>query len=143
MLYNCFLKNGIVYVPTVVKMQTGVYSDVEPVAVVPVADTEGLRRGFHDAIVRENAVVPNPPKDNWPPPVLLKYAGVKNWGAFKRDATMWSIKERNGNYQIVGHRTHPDGYWVEDGDQKIEFPAGSKVDQVIERMIAVLQSAAL
>jgi len=34
MLYNSFLKNGIVYVPTVVKLQTGAYVDVEPVAVV-------------------------------------------------------------------------------------------------------------
>jgi hypothetical protein len=69
MLYNCFLKDGIVYVPTVVKMQTGVYSDVEPVAVVPVTNTEVLRRGFLRAIAKENIVVPNPPKNKWPPPI--------------------------------------------------------------------------
>ena len=37
MLYNCFLKKGVVYVPTVAKLQTGAYTDIEPVAVVPVA----------------------------------------------------------------------------------------------------------
>ena len=77
MLYNCFLKSGIVYVPTVVKMQTGVYSDEEPVAVVSAANSQGLRRAFLEAIERGNAVVPNPPKDNWPPPVLLKYTGAR------------------------------------------------------------------
>jgi hypothetical protein len=77
MLFSSYLRNGAVYVPTVVKLQTGAYVDVEPVAVTAAADTEGLRRAFLDAIARKNAVVPPPPKDKWPPPVLLKYAGVK------------------------------------------------------------------
>ncbi len=142
MLYNCFLKSGIVYVPTVVKMQTGVYSDEEPVAVVSAANSQGLRRAFLEAIERGNAVVPNPPKDNWPPPVLLKYTGAKTWPAFKRGASTWSIKEKDENYQIVGYRTHRDGYWQEDPDRKIDFPPGSAVDEVIDRMIAILQDAA-
>ena len=36
---NCFLKKGVVYVPTVAKLQTGAYTDIEPVAVVPVSNT--------------------------------------------------------------------------------------------------------
>ena len=142
MLYNCFLKSGIVYVPTVVKMRSGVYSDEEPVAVMPAGNTEGLRRAFLDTISRKNAIVPNPPKDNWPPPVLLKYSGAKTWSAFARGTITWSIKEDDGNYQIVGYRTHPDGYWVEDPEQKMEFPSGTSADAVIDRMITVLQAAA-
>ncbi len=118
MLFHSYLRNAIAYVPTVVKLQTGAYMDVDPVAVVPVANTDGLRRALLDAIARKNAVVPNPPKDDWPPPVLLKYAGAKTWSAFARGASQWSIKEKGGKYQIVGHRTHRDGYWVEDSDQK-------------------------
>jgi hypothetical protein len=77
MLFSSYLRNGVVYVPTVVKLQTGAYVDVEPVAVAAVADTESLRREFLEAIARKNTIVPPPPKDKWPPPVLLKYAGVK------------------------------------------------------------------
>jgi hypothetical protein len=142
MLANCYLKSGTVYVPTVVKLQTGAYSDVEPVAVVPVANTEGLRRAFLDTISKGNIVVPNPPKDNWPAPVLLKYAGVKTWPAFMRGAASWSIKENDGIYQIVGHRTHPKGYWEQDPEQKIYFQPGSTINEVIERMVAILQDAA-
>jgi hypothetical protein len=142
MLYNCFLKSGIVYVPTVVKMQSGVYSDEEPVAVMPAGNTEGLRRAFLDTISRKNAIVPNPPKDNWPPPVLLKYSDAKTWSAFARGTITWSIKEDDGSYQIVGYRIHPDGYWVEDPEQKMEFPSGTSADIVIDRMITVLQEAA-
>ena len=142
MLFSSYLRNGVVYVPTVVKLQTGAYVDVEPVAVTPVADTVGLRRAFLDAMARKNAIVPPPPKDKWPPPVLLKYAGVKTWSAFARGAATWSIEETDRNYQIGGYRDHPDGYWAPDPKQKIEFPSGSTVDDVIARMIAILQGAA-
>jgi hypothetical protein len=140
MLYSCYLRNSIVYVPTVGK-RGGVYDDIEPVAVVPAANTEGLRRAFLDTIVRRNVDLPLV-KGKWPPPVLLKYAGLKTWSAFARGTITWSIKEDDGNYQIVGYRTHPDGYWVEDSAQKIEFPPATSVDTVIDRMIAILQHAA-
>ena len=142
MLFSSYLRNGVVYVPTVVKLQTGAYVDVEPVAVTAVADTESLRRAFLDAIARKNAIVPPPPKDKWPPPVLLKYAGVKTWSAFARGAATWSIRETEGNYQIIGYRDHPDGYWAPDPEKKIDFPPGSRVEVVIDRMIAILQDAA-
>jgi hypothetical protein len=134
------LRNVIVYVPTVGK-RGGAYTDMEPVAVVPITNTEGLRRAFLDAIERGNAAVP-PVKGKWPPPLLPKYAGVKSWPAFARNTLTWNIKNNDGIYKIVGHRLHPDGYWIEDHDQEIDFPPGTIVDDVIGRMIAILQEAA-
>ncbi len=142
MQYHCILKNGIVYVPTVAKAEAGYYMDIEPVAVVPVSNTEGLHRAFRDTISKGNAVVPTPTRANHPPPVLLKYAGVRSWAAFQRGASTWNIKEKDGNYQIAGYRTHHKGYWEEDPDQKIELPSESKVDDVIARMISILQQTA-
>lgn len=142
MHFHGYLKKGIVYVPTVVELQTGAYLDVEPVAVVPVANVDALRRAYLDAIARKNVIVPNPPKDKWPAPVVPKYAGAKTWSAFARGASLWSIKEMNGAYRIVGYRTHPRGYWEQDSDQVIEFPPDSSLDNVIDRMIGVLREAA-
>jgi hypothetical protein len=141
MLVHAYLRRGVVYVPTVARREGGpVYTDIEPVAVVPVANSEGIRRALLDAIARGNVTVPVP-KGKWPPPVLLKYADVKTWSAFARDASQWSLEDE-GKYQIVGFRTHPKGYWEEDPDQKIEFSPGTTVDDVIARMIAILQDAA-
>ena len=142
MLLHCYLKNGVVYVPTVVRLKTGAYMNVEPVAVVPAANTEDLRRAFWDTIARGNKVVPNPPKDEWPPSVLAKYAGVKTWAAFARNASGWSVEETDGHYQIVGYRKHPKGYWVKDPEQKINLDPGATVDEVIARAIAILQDRA-
>lgn len=140
MLYNCYLRHNIVYVPTVGR-RGGAYTDIEPVAVVPIANSEALRRAFVGAIARQNVAVPLQ-KGQWPAPVVLKYAGVKSWGAFARDASAWNIEEHDGQYRIVGNRKHPDGYWVEDPNQKIEFAFGTNADEVIARMIAILQQAA-
>jgi hypothetical protein len=142
MLFHSYLRNGIVYVPTVVQLSTGAYMDVDPVAVAPATNFEGLRHAFLEAIGKKNAIVPPPPKDKWPPPILLKYAGVKTWSAFARNASVWSIEETDGSHEIVGYRTHPKGYWEQDPAQRTVFPAGSTIDEVVERMIAILQDAA-
>ena len=114
---------------------------MEPVSVVPVMDSEGARSALLDAMGRGNVAVPLL-KGKPSPPLLPRYARVKSWSAFARSASSWNITANDGFYRIIGHRMHPDGYWVEDQNQKIEFPTGTKADAVIDRMIAILQAAA-
>ncbi len=142
MLYKCYLKKGIVYLPTVVKQGTALYMNTEPVTVARLEDTEGLRRAIRETISKENKFVAPSVEDARKPSVLLKYTGDKNWSAFKRGASSWSIYEKNGNYQIEGYRTHRKGYWEEDPEQTIKFPPGTSIDDVIDRMIGILQHAA-
>jgi hypothetical protein len=144
MLLSCTLKSGIVYVPTVARTEAGFYMIREPVAVVPAPNTEALRRALHDVMARGNAIIPTPKRNAYPPPVLPKYAGEKTWSAFMGGASEWKIKEKDGSYQIIQYRENPkgDGSWVEDRDRKIEFAPGTTADNVIDRMIAILQAAA-
>ena len=142
MLSHFYLRNGTVYIPTVVRLETGAYQDIDPVAVVAVVNSERLQHALSDAITRENMIVPPPPKDNWPPPVLLKYAGAKTWSAFARGTLTWNIEETDGTYRIIGHRVHPDGYWVRDPDQTTNVSPGTALDDVIGRIITILQEAA-
>lgn len=140
MLYKCYLRKGIVYVPTVGR-RGGAYTDIEPVAAIPVTDAAGLRRAFLDVIGRGNVAVP-PIKGKWPAPVVQKHAGAKSWAEFARQTLPWNIAENGGLYQISGSAMQPDGYWVQDKNQKIEFLPGTPVDDVIDRMIAILQEEA-
>jgi hypothetical protein len=114
---------------------------MEPVAVAPVANPDAVRQARRAAISRGNPPGPRYPQGGHPPPVVVKYAGVKSWAAFARGTVPWGIEENDGKYQIIGYSRHPDG-WREDSEQKINLPAGSTVDYVIERMIAILQDAA-
>jgi hypothetical protein len=136
-----YLRKGKVFIPTFGLVHKGLYRDIEPVAVVDVSDTDALREAFHETIARGNPPTPYYPRDAFPQPVVVKYAGVKSWSAFARGASPWNIKDKSGIYQIVGHLKGPDG-WVEDPEQTIDFPRGTTLDQVVDRMIAILQEAA-
>src|SRR5215469_12558126 len=98
MLYKCYLRDGIVYIPTVAR-HGGAYTIMEPVSVVSVTNTLNLRRSLLDAIGRGNAAVPLLTDKR--PPLLPKYAGVKSWSAFASSALTWNIKESEGVFQIV------------------------------------------
>jgi len=131
MLFHAYLKNAVAYVPTVVKLQTG--ADVHPVAVVSVAKA-GLRGDLLDAIGRKNAIVPPPPKDNWRPPILLKYAedlGCLS-GASKRRMGIFLSPAVRAIAKDIGRKTVA----------KTSFLPGSTFHDVVERMIAILQGAA-
>jgi hypothetical protein len=144
MLVSCTLKNGFVYLPTVAKTEAGFYIKREPVAVVRAVDTGGLRRALRDVLAKENIVIPAPKRDAFPPSVLLKYTGEKTWAAFMRGASEWDIYEKDGNYQITPYQKDPQGgqSWVPVSDGKITFPSGVTANDVIERMIAIVQDVA-
>jgi hypothetical protein len=144
MLFTCYLREGVVYVPTVARRASGpIYTDVEPVAVVPLSNSDDVRHALLEAIERKNVVIPDRgPKDLRAPPLILKYARVKSWSAFFRNASTWSITEDDGLYGIGFWRKHPKGHWEPDLEREIEFPMGTIVNDVVDRMIDILQEAA-
>jgi hypothetical protein len=138
---HCYLRNGIVYLPTTGIMGKRVYRDVEPVAVLPVSNTEALRRALYETIARGNPQVPSFKNSEWPPPVNLKYAGVKTWNAFARNASLWSIEEKDGQFRIYSYKKDGHGGWDQDQEHVELLPPGSTVNELIEHMIAILQEA--
>jgi hypothetical protein len=141
MRLNLYLRNRKVFIPTMGAVHKRLYRDIEPVAVVDVSDAGGIRQALHATVARGNPPTPYYPRGVYPEPVVVKHAGVKTWSAFARGTSTWSIREDDGKYQVVGYYMHPDG-WAEDPEQKSEFPPGTSIDIVIDRMIAILQEAA-
>jgi len=144
MLFSCYLRDGVVYVPTIARRKSEpIYTTIEPVAVVALSNSEDVRRALLETIARKNVVIPDPdPKALRAPPWMLKYAGVKSWSAFFRNASTWSFREDDGVYKIIFYRKHPKKYWEQDLAQEIQFPVETTVDDVVDRMIAILQKAA-
>lgn len=141
MHWQCYLRAGLVYLPTTGVTKHGLYRATEPVEVVPVSDLEGLRRAFAKVLARGNPEVAALKPSDYPP-VLPKYAGVKTWNSFARNASHWAISEDNGIYKVLGYKKYPGGGWLQDNEQEIVLPSGTSVDEVIDRMIAILQEAA-
>lgn len=141
MFFHLYLRNGTVFVPTMGLVHRGPYRDIEPVAVAPLSNPDAVREALRVTIARGNPPAPRYPPGGHPQPAVVKYAGVKSWSAFARGTLPWGIDETGGKYQIIGYSRHPDG-WREDPAQKLDLPAGSTVDDAIDRMIAILQDAA-
>jgi len=142
MLCRFYLRRSVVYIPTYGMIEKGFYRAVEPVTVVSVSNTEALRRAFQDAITRGNPRVPKLPRGQWPPPITLKHAGLKTWGEFNRGASYWGIEEEGGIFRVVAHRQHTRQGWKEDPERSETFPSGSSADEVVSRMITILQTTA-
>lgn len=141
MYSHFYLRKGTVYVPTMGMMEKGFYRGIEPVAVVSVTNADALREALAATIARGNPVVPKLRRREWPPPVVLKYAGVKSWSAFERGMMLWSIEEKDGVWKVIGKRQSSDGAMVDDPDQIVTFPVRASVDDVIGRAISIVQHA--
>ena len=139
MLYNCYLRNGLVYLPTVGKMATGGYREIDPVTVVSVSGGAELKSALRKALLRDNPIVPGLAPAGFPKPVLPKYARVKSYATFARGTSVWSVIEDKGIYQIIGQRKMQPRGWEDDPDQTITLPPGSTVDDLCDRLIAILQ----
>jgi hypothetical protein len=142
MVWACYLRRGIVYVPTEAKIKTGGYMDIDPVFVIPIHDTNGIRSALKEVIAKGNPVIPPILRDDYPEPCLLKYAGVKTWGAFAKGAYTWTMYDLNGQYKIAGKRKMRPRGWVEDPEQIVILPAGATADDACDQLIAMVQAKA-
>ena len=139
---SCYLRKGIVYLPTEGQIVNAHLRQIEPIAVVPLADVDGVRRALRDTIARGNPILPSAPLGDGRASAdgLPKYAGVKSWAAFESGASVWDVEEKDGVFRISGNRHRPRGGWVPDPDNVETLPPGSTVDDVIARMIEILQA---
>lgn len=108
---NChlYLRKDTLFLPTMGKMDEGFYRGVEPVAAVSVSNDDAMRQALQATILRGNPVVPTLRRSEIPPPVLLKYAGVKSWSAFERGMLSWKIENNNGVFQIARKKSSRTG----------------------------------
>ena len=106
MHFTCYLRKGMVYIPTLGQMGKGFYRGIEPTAVASVSSIADLKRAILDTIAHGNPAVPG---GNCPKPPVLKYVGVKTWTAFAKGTIPMGVDDDKGYYRIVGQKNRPDG----------------------------------
>lgn len=140
-LIHLYLRKGLVYLPVLARTEAGFYIETDPV-VVETVDSPNLRKAFVDTIAKGNPRVPVPDRDAWPQWVVLKHAKVRSMSAFERSALHWDIEQDEEGVKIIYMKPSAPRGWVRDPDQTIAYPPGTQLDDVIDRMIAILQEAA-
>ena len=56
--------------------------------------------------------------------------------------SFWTIKYNDGLFQIAGQKKPANGMWKDDPEHTFTFCSAATADDVIGRMIAILQDAA-
>jgi hypothetical protein len=124
------------------KIPGGGHRGIDPVSVAPVFDRQALLHILKETFGRGNPTLKTAVYADTPESSLLKLAGVKNFSAFARGAHPWSIDEKGGSFEILFWKKGPVRGWVPDPEKSIKLPSGSTEDDVINRMVAILQEAA-
>ena len=136
----CYLRNGTVYIPFVVRAREGLYMQIKPVIVVAASDTENFRLAVVETLKRKYPAVPLPAPQHQIFLDVPKAAGLKSWRTFNKGALNWLIRQYNDIWTIAIQRTDkPRG---DDESQLINFPPGTPVEQVADRVVEVIQTKA-
>ena len=140
------LYNGVVHIPTSRQISPGFYVADAPLECVSVEETEKLRQAIVSAVGRGNPPISRDHarvlihgKDS----PVLKATGARSWSVLDRQTNgLWSLVEKDGMFQIrVDQPMQPRG-WHEDKTKRVEFPPGTTVEDVIDRLIAMIQERA-
>lgn len=142
MLIAVYLRQGVVYVPTLGKIEAGPYRWVAPYSRVPVAAKAMLREAIEDRIGRGNpALEATSVTAN-----IFPYAGtvphVTSWSAFHRESRSWYLREHAGTYRIQGTRLSDRNTHEPDPDQLTIFAEPTDIATVCDRLFETLESAA-
>src|SRR5215472_17302051 len=98
--WSFYLRKGVAYIPTTARTEAGYGLAIGPVDVAPVLTAGDLHQALLKAIERGNPVVRTPTRQNFPPPVMQRYCGMKSFSAFERTAALWAISTRNDSWAI-------------------------------------------
>ena len=140
------LHKGVVQIPTSYFVERdGFFVTNAPLESVPVEQTEQLRQAILVTIERGNPPITRDQardllhsKDD----PLLKAAAARSWYVFDRQTKgLWSI-DKNGVYEIRVNQPMETHGWHEDKTKRVEFPPGTPVEEVIDRLIAMIQECA-
>ena len=132
-------------IPTVAQTEAGYWLDVEPVELACLGDSSTISRAIKSVVARSGMIVPTPSRQNFPKPVVLAYSKTKSLSAFEQRYEQISLGySLDGRYSIERYKRAPEGSgWVVDPDKSATFSPANDLDDVILRLIHILESTDL
>jgi hypothetical protein len=140
---TCYLRRGIVYVPTFGRTPNGWHRMIEPIAAVPLEKTDDIRAAVEERFRRGTPMVGTAPStQDEKRDALLVLAGAESWTAFDRSSTgSWKITHGEEGFKIIPWRLHSKkGGWTADKEAAISLPAGTAFDAACDRLIGMMRA---
>jgi hypothetical protein len=134
-LWHIYMRKGICFIPFVAKTKAGFYLDIDPVKVVKLDDLQLLTLAIEQAMAAGNPIIPTPSRSKFPKPVILKPAGVKNWGEFVKQGACFTIIRQENEFVILETSRNENNDWIDDPSLKQIHPARSTTLEIISLIV--------
>src|SRR5215469_1936644 len=100
----------LVVIPTLAKTEAGFWLEGEPVAAVPILDSESIARAIMERVLAPSKLVPTPPARSRSKPAVLKPGRVRSWSQFHWNYSVLQIAtDREGKFSVAVWEKHADG----------------------------------
>jgi len=133
-MWHVYVRKGTAFVPNVAQTTAGYFMDVEPVRTSKLDDVPSLAIIIEQAMASGNPQVPTPSRAEFPKPVILKPAGVKNWNAFVEKGACFTIFRSEAEVEICETGRNDDGEWIDVPSLTQRIPAGSSATEIAKRI---------
>jgi hypothetical protein len=134
-----YVRNGTAYLPLTARTQAGFYLQIEPVEVAAIEDSLQFASALRSVIARGNPVVPTPPRNAFPKPVILRYAKVRSLKQFENGTAYWTLSKRDDGWTF-GPWKRADRGWEEDQKLETQMGAEESLEAVLQSLIGAVQS---
>jgi len=135
-LFHVYVLDDHVYIPRMSRTESGVFLEKDPIDVVSTKDPNSVTAAIIGIVESEVPTVPTPERDGWPKPVIHKYAKLRSYAAFEREATLWSIVLRDdGVYRLAGKRRASPRGWEDDPAKILQFSGQSAIENLASALL--------
>lgn len=125
----------MVLVPTMGRTDAGFYIGIDPVEVRDSTDRAGAEEAMLRTVERGNPMIPTPTRNNFPDPVVLKYANVKSLSTFEKAAKSWKLSKNDRGYIIAPYRLRRDAGADEDTENEEQISEDVPLREVVHRLV--------
>jgi hypothetical protein len=135
-MWHVYVRKGTGFVPNVAQTEAGFFLDVEPVRVAKLDALPSLASAIEQAMVVGNPLVSTPSRAAFPKPVILKFAGVKNWNAFVERGVCFTLFRGEAELELTETARNDDGEWTDAPSLNQKLPLASTASDIARRIIA-------
>ncbi len=131
-LARFYLSAEQVIIPTVARTEEGFYTDVEPVAVIDIKDSDTIKESMLAVLSRDNPEIPTPARVEEPGSVVLDALGIKKWAVFEKKAVLYTVHKRAESIVVYATGRGADGMWIEQKNREKQFEAETPLVEIVD-----------
>jgi hypothetical protein len=135
-IWKLYRYEDMVYAPTMVVTDEGVFIETQPVQAVSVDAPGDVVELVHDLLsampgaAQESDLAPPDTDGHATQPVLLEILGIKRWHDFEKRALMYTLHKSDKELTLHITGRGADGMWSVGDSKKRSFPQGDSPDEI-------------